>query len=214
MQTRDMKVLEGIEKHKYLRTDQAAELYFQAIKDPVQRVSKARTRLLMLHRQKLLKRARFPGEHFIYFTHGNTRSHKMNHYITITDIFLQLKKNFPASSNIDYDIEVKHGDIITDLVIDYKNEFREEHARYYVEVELDSSGDVEAKIRAYEEVLDQQDKLVVVCKHHRTAAKIQANKYIIPVMVCTLDTIQELKLTESIDSNKVVGEGAKRRKFR
>ena len=192
MEVRDLKMIEGIEKHKYLRTDQAAELYFQAIKNRQQRISKARSRLLMLYKHKLLQRARFPNEPYIYFIHGSTRSHKMNHYLTITDVLLQILPLLPASSKINYDIEIKTGSQITDLLLTYSNEFRKEKRIYYIEVELDSSGDIESKIRAYENIIDEdKGQLIVVAKHQATLKRIQTTQYFIPVVTLDLAHIKE-----------------------
>lgn len=94
---------------------------------------------------------------------------------------------------MDYDIEVKVADdIITDLMISYRNEFRKESKIYYVEVELDSSGDIENKIRSYEEYLeDNEGRLVVVCKKKRIAEKIRAGRWAIPVKVLDLAAVKE-----------------------
>ena len=102
---------------------------------------------------------------------------------------LQILPQLPSGSKIDYDIEVQHGDVITDLVIHYKNEFRGETRTYYVEVELDSTGDVGRKIRAYEEIIEDDDVLLVVCKHKRTEVKILGEKHLIKVKTCLLENV-------------------------
>lgn len=187
MQARDMKLLEGIEKHRYLRADHAAQLYFQStIKKPEQQQSKARERLLMLYRNKLVDRARYPNEPYIYFTKGSPRSHKMNHYLAITEVLIKIIKQLPASSKIEYDIEVQHGEVITDLVIYYKNNFRKEEFTLYVEVELDSSADIEQKIRAYEESITD-GVLIVVAKHPATIKRIKEIDTNLQVVGTSLD---------------------------
>lgn len=191
MQIRDLKVLEGVEKHRYLRVDQAAELYFQTVRNPDQRRKKAAARLLVLHRAKLVQRTRYPGDPYIYYIQGNRYSHKLQHYLAITDVLLQIKDLAPASSKLDYDIEVTQGNIITDLVINYRNEFRQEKKTYYVEVELNSSGDILEKIRKYEELDFDNSVLVIIHKHRRTVEKIQSNKYIIPVRCVDLARIAD-----------------------
>ena len=194
MQVRDKRMLEGIEKHKYMSTNQIAEIYFTAIKKPEQRVNKARTRLAKMYAYKLLNRTRYPGEPYIYYSHqGNNKSHKINHYLAITDVLIQILPQLPGSSRVDYDVEVKVADdIITDLVISYHNEFRKESRTYYIEVELDSSGDIENKIRSYEDYLEDHDgRLLVVCKKKRIADKIRSGRWAIPVKVLDLNAIRE-----------------------
>jgi len=188
MQVRDMKLLEGIEKHRYLRVDQAAQLFFPTIKNFEQQKGKARERLLVLYRNKLASRARYPNEPYIYFARGNTRNHKMNHYLMITEVLLQIKKQFPAGSHIEYEIESKQRHIVPDLIIHYKNDFRNEKQTYYVEVELDSSADIEGKIRAYEELLDKE-KLIVVCKHKRSLEQARAVDTDLNIIVTDLANI-------------------------
>lgn len=152
---------------------------------------KAAARLLVLYRAKLIQRTRYPGDPYIYFVSGNRYSHKLQHYLTITDILLQIIKLAPAGSKIDYDIEVSQGDVITDLLIKYSNEFRKEKRTYCIEVELDSSGDIIEKIRKYED-LDLEDSiLVIICKHRRTIDKIQSSQYIIPVRCIDLAHITD-----------------------
>jgi hypothetical protein len=166
-----------------MRTDQIAELYFKSIKNSDQRVSKARARLLKLYRGKMVNRARYPGEAYIYFTQGKADNRKRQHYLAITDVLLQIMAHLPAGSRVDYDIEVKRGQVITDLLIRYRNEFRKEQRTYYVEVELDSSGDIENKIRAYEDIIED-GTLIVACKHRRTLERVKAGRWVIPVVAC------------------------------
>lgn len=186
MQIRDKKLLDGIEKHRYLRTDQAAELYFQAIKKQDQRQNKARERLLMLYKNKLVDRARYPNEPYIYYIKGSPRSHKMNHYLTITEVLLKIKKQLPTGSYIQYEIESKHEGIITDLVIYYKNNFRREEKTLYIEVELSNTNDIGAKIQAYEDNIDD-GVLIVVCKHLLTLRKVRETNTDLKIIATDLD---------------------------
>jgi len=63
---------------------------------------------------------------------------------------------------------------------------------YYIEVELDSSGDIESKIRSYEDYLeDHEGWLVVVCKKKRIADRIRKGRWAIPVKVLDIVAIKE-----------------------
>ncbi len=199
--TRDEKLLEGIIKHKYLRTDQAAELFFKAIKDKRQRERKASTRLLKFHQAKMVNRFRFPGTPYIYTTSGTRYSPKILHYLTITDVLLELLPLFPASTRTEYEIELRQGEIITDLYLSYKNEFRGTFGELCIEVELDSSGSIFEKIAKYETLLeDKPGRLIVVCKHRRTIDRIKAHEFDIPVQAIDLRYIREQFTLEAIAS--------------
>lgn len=147
---------------------------------------KARERLLKLYRNKLLDRARYPNEPYIYFTRGLPKSHKMNHYVVITEVLMKIIQQLPVSSRIDYDIEVKTGDVITDLVVYYKNNFRGESATLYVEVELDSSADIEAKIRAYETSIEE-GWVIIACKHLTTLKRANSVQSDLNIIATDLD---------------------------
>lgn len=191
MQARDLRLLEGIEKHRYLRADQAAELFFQSVRNIDQRRKKAAARLLVLHRAHLVQRTRYPGDPYIYFTKGNRYSHKLRHYLAITDVLLRIRALAPASSKIEYEIEASLGSgVITDLVIRYRNEFRKAQQTYYIETELDSSGDIIEKIQKYEELDLEDSTVVVIAKHRRTQEKLQGQRFIIPVRCIDLASIE------------------------
>ncbi|MEN6349356.1 MAG: hypothetical protein ABFD08_08185 [Syntrophomonas sp.] len=189
MEKRDMKILDGIELHRYMNTDQVAELYFQTIKDSGQRRKKAAARLLKLYQHKLVNRTRYPGEPYIYFVRGGKYSHKIQHYMTITDVLLQLKSLLPAGARLTYDIEVSQGDLITDLVLRFVNEFRKERSTYWIEVELESTGDIVEKVMKYED-LEQEGTLVVVYKHSRTASRLKQEQFALPVQLLPLGDIK------------------------
>jgi len=182
VEIRDQRVLEGIEKHRYLRADQVAELYFRTIKNSDQRKKKAAARLLVLYRSKLVQRTRYPGDPFIYFARGNKYSHKLQHYLTITDVLLQILDLIPASSKVEYEVEYSLGSgIIADLVIRYSNPFRQEKKTYYIEIELDSSGSIIEKLRKYEEIEIEDSTVVVIAKHRYTIEKIQSTLFTVPI---------------------------------
>lgn len=189
MELRDKRLLEGIEMHHYMSSDQAAEMYFQAIKDPKQRKAKASARLLKLYKNRLVNRARYPGDPYVYFIQGGKYSHKMNHYLAITDVFLQVRDCFPAGSHISYEIEYQQGAVTTDLFIKYSNEFRGEKQNYWFEVELDSSGDIIEKVKRYE-MLETEGKLFIVYKHPRTASKLSVERFYIPVECIPIDEVK------------------------
>ncbi|MFA7078262.1 MAG: hypothetical protein WC147_07645 [Syntrophomonas sp.] len=57
---------------------------------------------------------------------------------------------------------------------------------------MDSSGDIESKIRSYEEYLeDHEGQQVVVCKHRRAAERIRQGKWMIPVMCLDLAAVKD-----------------------
>jgi len=192
-QSRDTKLLEGIEKHKYLRTDQAAELFFKDIKNKQQRARKAATRLLNLYKGKMVKRFRFPGTSFIYTTSGTRYSTKMIHYFSITDVLIEIFTKLPSQTHTDYEIEFRQENVITDLYLTYNNEFRKLSGELYIEVELENSTDILEKIAKYEILLADQDntQLIIVCKHKRVLDRIKAHEFDIPVKAIDLRFIGE-----------------------
>ena len=153
-----------------------------------QRRKKASGRLLKLYQHKLVNRARYPGEPYIYFIRGGKYSHKINHYLAITDVLLQIRPLVPAGSKLTYDGEVNQGDVITDLAVYYSNQFRGERLTYWFEIELDSTGDIVEKVRKYED-LDLEGSLVIAYKHPRTAAKVEQEKFGIPVQCIPLGEV-------------------------
>lgn len=187
---RDQKLLDGVIKHKYLIPEQAAELFFTNIKNSEYRKKKAAARLLTLHRHKLINRFRVPGDPFIYTANGSKYSTKMVHFLAITDVLLEIRKLLPSSSSFDYEIEYRHHNVVTDLYISYSNGFRGESGEYFIEVELESSGDIMEKIQKYERILEKE-KLIIVCKHHRLVERIRSEDYYIPVQAIDLPYIKE-----------------------
>lgn len=192
-QNRDEKVLDGIIKHKYLRTDQAAELYFQSIRNPEQRKRKAATRLLSLYRKRLVQRFRFPGDPFIYTVSGTRYSPKILHYLAVTDSLIQLLPLLPSSSRVEYEIEYNLGKSIADLYLTWNNEFRGQTGELFVEVELAGQQDIVEKIRKYEDLLyDRKNVMVlVICKHKRTIDRLRGDKFIMPVQAVDMRYVRE-----------------------
>lgn len=193
-QSRDQKLLDGIIKHKYLRTDQAAEIYFSNIKDPHQRRQKASTRLLRLYQRHLVQRFQFPGEPFIYTCSGTKYSPKIHHYMAINDVLIQFLSLVPNGSRLEYEIEHPLGENITaDINARYTNEFRGIRRNIYIEVELENTADIQAKITKYEEYADDHPdiELVVICKYKRTIDRIKSRGYDLPVQVIDMRFIRE-----------------------
>ena len=147
--SRDMKVLEGLEKFRYLNTNQIAELYFANIKDPKQRTKKASERMKKMFDRGYIQRFRFPSEPYIFTTKGSKFSSKIQHFMLIADCWIMLNKIRPAGSVLNCEVKFPQGDLITDLVIEYKNNFRNEHKIYWLEVENNSSGDILEKVKKY-----------------------------------------------------------------
>ena len=193
-QSRDQKLLDGIIKHKYLRTDQAAEIYFPTIKDKHQRRQKASTRLLRLYQKHLVQRFQFPGEPFIYTCSGTKYSPKIHHYMAINDILVELLTLVPNGSRFKHDIEYRLGEsIVADVNVRYTNEFRGIKRNLCFEVELESTADIFNKIGKYEEYSDDNPgiELVIVCKYKRTIDRINSRSYDLPVQAIDIHHISE-----------------------
>lgn len=193
-QNRDQKLLDGIIKHKYLRTDQAAEIYFSNIKDPHQRRQKASTRLLRLYQKHLVQRFQFPGEPFIYTCSGTKYSPKIHHYMAINDVLIDLLSLVPNGGRFKHDIECPLGEnIVADIYVHYTNEFRGIKRNLCFEVELESTADIFSKITKYEEYADDHPdiELIVICKHKRTIDRIKSRAYDLPVQAIDMRFIRE-----------------------
>lgn len=193
-QSRDQKLLDGIIKHKYLRTDQAAEIYFSTIKDKHQRRQKASTRLLRLYQKHLVQRFQFPGEPFIYTCSGTKYSPKIHHYMAINDILVELLTLVPNGGRFKHDIECPLGEsIVADINVRYTNEFRRIKRNLCFEVELESTADIFNKIGKYEEYADDHPdiELIVICKHKRTIDRIKSRAYDLPVQAIDIRFISE-----------------------
>lgn len=151
--SRDSRLLAGLEKWRYMTTAQAAELYFKTIKNPAQRHNKARERLKKLHDRGLCYRMRIPGEHYIYSLSNKGYNHKVQHYLALVEVWLQLQTIKPSGTVLTCESEVRIDDLIIDLWVEAKNNFRNETRNYFIEVELNSSGDIKEKFFKYEALL-------------------------------------------------------------
>lgn len=191
--TRNEKLLDGIIHHKYLRTDQAAELFFKTIKNEKQRNRKASTELLKLYKAKMVQRFRFPGEPYIYTCSGTKYSPKIIHYLAISDVLLETLKMLPTGSRSEYEVELRQDNVITDLYLSWKNEFRKQSGELFIEVELENSQDVTTKIAKYEDILLDRpgSKLIIICKHKRTIDRIKAHDFDIPVQAIDIHYIRD-----------------------
>jgi|GEM_PF-2771338 len=177
---RDMRVLEGIEKFRYLNTPQIAELYFQAVKNPEQRIKKTCERMKRMYDRGYVQRFRFPSEPYIFTVKGNKFSHHIQHYMMITNCWIALQKMRPSGSRLSCEIEVKQDNVITDLLIEYKNGFRKENKLYWIEVENESNGDILEKVNAYEALAWKRQaegllegQLLVVYKKNTTVRRLE-----------------------------------------
>lgn len=183
--SRDRKVLEGIEKFKYMNTNQIASLYFINIKNEYQRLQKASTRLKVMYDRGYVKRYRFPSEPYIYTLTGGKYTNRLQHYLTIVDIWIELQKIIPSGCYINCETEIKQGNVVTDLAIYFKNNFKNEHKEYYIEVEINSNSDILEKLSKYKMLLWKLDldnentkyEVIILCKHKRTINRI-AKEYL------------------------------------
>jgi hypothetical protein len=193
-QSRDARLLSALEKFRYLTTQQAAGLYFANIKDEGQRLKKASERLRKLYQRGLCYRMRIPNEYFIYSLKNTGYTHKVQHYLAIVDIWIKLIQLRPTGASIYSQVEKGQGhDIITDLHIDYRNEFKQERREYFIEVELNSSGDIREKIKKYEALAwARQDEnkapcsLCIVTNKKGLYAEIEGLEWELPVKVYPL----------------------------
>jgi len=147
---RDIRVLEGIEKFRYMNTPQIAELYFQTIKNPEQRLKKASERMKRMYDRDYVQRFRFPSEPFIFTVKGNKYNQHIQHYLMIVNIWITLQKLKPSGSVLTCEVETKQENVITDLLVEYRNNFRGENKIYWIEVENESSANIIDKVKKYE----------------------------------------------------------------
>lgn len=195
MISRDVKVLEGIERHKYIRSDQVAELYFQAIRNPAQRKMKANARLRKLYERKMCQRMRFPGEPYIYCVNGSRYSTKLQHYLAIVDVLISILYTIPDYIKVSYDVEKNIEDeVITDLYLTTQNSFTRETKDYYIEVQLNSSEDITEKLRKYEVLFDACEvsgTLVIVSPSQSTLDKVKRYHGAIRAVCINLNRVRE-----------------------
>lgn len=144
------KILQGLEDFKYLTTPQIAELYFQTIKNPLQRKQKTTTVMKKLSTRGYINHSRFYPESYVYTLKGNKFTTHVDHYLLIANTWIIIRKLVPASSVLTYKVNTKQENVITDLLINYKNEFRRDNKIFYIEVENKSTADITDKIKQYE----------------------------------------------------------------
>jgi hypothetical protein len=118
--------------------------------NPEQRLKKASERLKRMYDRGYVQRFRFPSEPFIFTAKGNKYSQRIQHFLMIVDTWIALRKLKPSGSVLTCEIEIKQENVITDLVVEYRNNFRQENKIYWIEVENESTGDILEKIKSYE----------------------------------------------------------------
>ena len=180
--SRDMKILDGLEKFKYMRSDQIAEIYFTTIKKRDHRIKKTSERMKRLHAMEFVKRMRFPGEPYIYTIGGTAYNNKILHYLAVVDVYIALNKLKPSGSVLYFEPEIKFEDVICDLWVEHKNGFNNKHKEYFVEVELNSSGDISEKVQKYTRLFRHReregksgDQLYIIFNKERTGKQITAS---------------------------------------
>lgn len=186
--SRDNKILEGLDKFHYMNTNQIASLYFQTIKNPFQRQQKASERMKKMFDRGYVSRFKFPSEPFIFTTKGNKYNTRIQHYMMMVDVWIYLQANRPSGSVISCEVEVKQANVITDLIINYKNNFRNQNKIYYIEVENESTGNIIEKIKGYESLIWQLKtenqpigQLIIVYKKQSLQKKILSHTFEIPI---------------------------------
>lgn len=160
-QFRDWRVMEGLEQFRYMRSDQIADMYFSNIKKKDQRIKKVSERMKKLHKRGLVKRFRFGCQPYVYTIDGTDYNRKTLHYLTVVDVLLQIQKLKPSYATLKWWTEKKFDDIICDLCLEYHNEFTHEHKFFFVEVELNSSGDVFEKISKYRRLFARRRRDII-----------------------------------------------------
>jgi len=193
---RDMRIMEGLESFRYMRSDQIAEMYFTSIKKKDQRIKKTSERMKKLFTRGFVKRFRYGCEPFIYTIDGVANTNKHIHYLTVVEVLIQLQKLKPAGSALRWETEVKFDDIICDLHLEYRNEFRKEKKEYFIEVELNSSGDVMQKIEKYRRLFrarkrggKEDCRLCILCSKIAVVGKIERAELDIPVKAILLSDL-------------------------
>lgn len=114
----------------------------------------------------------------------------------MVDVWIYLQQLRPSGSVISCEVEVKQDNVITDLVINYKNNFRNQDKVYYIEVENESTGDIIEKIHKYESLIWQlkaEDKqvgqLVIIYKKQSVKNKIESQSFEIPIKLINISEI-------------------------
>jgi len=150
---RDRRILNAIEDFHYLTSFQIAQMFFQTVKDQNQRLKKTNERLKKLYDCGCCKRIKVPNQYTVYtVNHSSRYNSKIEHYLTIADIYIQLSQLKPAGASLNYFVEKKFDNLITDLYLEYRNDFRNDFKNYFIEVEINSSGDLKNKITKYSEL--------------------------------------------------------------
>jgi len=196
--SRDNKILEGLNKFQYMNTPQIATLYFTTIKDPFQRQQKTSERMKKMFDRGYVQRFKFPSEPFIFTTKGNKYNTRIQHYMMMVDVWISLQQLRPSGGNLTCEVEVKQDNIITDLIIHYKNNFINKDNLYYIEIENESTGDIIEKIRKYESLIwllkadnKQIGNLVIVYKKQSILNKIESEKFEIPIKVINISEFSQ-----------------------
>ena len=97
---------------------------------------------IALYDAKLINRMRFPGEPYIWFIKGSKYSTKMIHCLTIVDVLIEIFATRPQNLPLDNEIEYQQGNLITDLFLSLRNDFRGVTKKFFIEVHLNSSENI------------------------------------------------------------------------
>lgn len=195
--SRDSRVLDGLERWRYATSAQIAEMYFKTVKNPQFRQQKANERLKKLYDRGFCHRMRVPGENYIYSLKSGTYHHKIPHYLSLVDVWVTLNKLRPSGANLSSQIEVKFEGLVCDLWIEHTNSFKGEKKEYFIEVELNSSGDIVQKIKKYEALFwarNMENKpnsvLVLLYKNKRTVSQLEGHTFDLPLKVIALERLE------------------------
>ena len=99
----------------------------------------------------------------------------------IVNCWIALNEIKPVGSRLTCEVEYNQGELITDLMVNYRSQFRKEHKMFWIEVENEPNGDIEEKIEKYEALkwsrsIENLEAgcLYVVCKKQSTLRKLEA----------------------------------------
>jgi hypothetical protein len=196
--SRDEKILEGIERFRYLTTNQIAELYFPTIKKLDHRVKKTSQRMKRMYDRGYVQRFRFPSEPFIFTVRGNKFSNRIQHYLMIAQVWIVLNKIKPSGSVLNCEVEHNQGEVQTDLYVEYKNNFRQENKIYWIEVENESNADILEKCKKYESLVWRrrienkvEGQLCIIYLKRSIQSKLESNNFDVPIKAMHFSELEE-----------------------
>ncbi|WP_051534132.1 replication-relaxation family protein [Desulfitibacter alkalitolerans] len=133
---RDRRILEAINKHGVLDTDQIEVLFFNGIKNS-KRI--AQKRLLKLYETKKIKRGRdIPGAPFYYYS--GKKSDQLDHLLSVNWVYIWTMANLRSWEQLlSFEYEQDYRILRCDCFVGISNAVTKENKFYFVEVDLGSN---------------------------------------------------------------------------